>query len=407
MEYEQQRQGSIAAIQLYQEQRKRSIAASKLIAKKLYESLESEEKQMFMHIACFFNAKSRDMALKIWKASQWRTAEHAAQTLLDKCLVQVEHYEEEWRGKGESVFRMHDHLRDLGRQMADEALPRRLWRPEHLRSMRKKGFKKILEETNDRCYDKFVDSSLNSRIEYLIGNSNNCAGSGTSSTALLWLGVDQARWERISSWISLTQLHYFGARGLQEMNSLQIMSFTRVRFSKLVISGEMCPSLKHPEIAITNEVIEVELKLVKTLEILLLDSCSNLKTISDLSSLTNLQELIIRGYDKLESIEGVQELRELKSLVIIQAFPHSGVLNFISELNKLPSHYTVITAETADEAVSRLNLRLFSDVIGGHAIAGHVREWSRLSSQVGGDFCLIKCNRCLRHPYIGRSRLFS
>ncbi|GLJ14936.1 hypothetical protein SUGI_0243760 [Cryptomeria japonica] len=436
-----------------------------------FDSLEEEEKQIFMDIACFFSGKSKDMAIRIWKASQWKWAEHAVQILLDKCLVEVEHDENEatysFRKERGDVFRIHDHLRDLGRQMADKCLtPPRLWRAESLSSMQEKGFRKILEETNDRCYDNFWDSSFSSRIEYFIGNSNN--GSGTSSTALLWLGVDQARWERIPSWIPLTQLQYLGVWGLQEMwripsgqidtqdsfqlrwlmlhgcrrlqnlpalmkmlnhleeliiiegessiegtslskslaklsslktlslfgvpidgelvlsntrcsthlesstnscmHNLGMISFTWVFFSKLAISGEICPSLKYLEIAITNKLVEVDLKLLKTLEILLLDCCSNLKAISGLSSLTSLKDLSICGCYQLESIEGIQELEELRSLVI-QASRHTGVLNFISGLQRLPSDSTIITAEAADEAVERLNVNLFSDVIGGHAIA--------------------------------------
>ena len=65
----------------------------------------------------------------------WR-AEHALQTLLDKCLVEITRrdprvaipetidiYEPPYN------FRMHDHLRDLGRDIADTEIsrPHRLW----------------------------------------------------------------------------------------------------------------------------------------------------------------------------------------------------------------------------------------------------------------------------------------
>ncbi|XP_059070356.1 disease resistance protein Roq1-like [Cryptomeria japonica] len=481
-----------------------------------FDGLDREEKQIFMDIVCFFHAKLKDMAITIWKASQWRTAEHSVQRLIEKCLVEVEEKESyTFRWVKGHVFRMHDHLRDLGRQMEDEkAVPPRLWQSEHLRSMQEKGFKKILQETNHRCYDHFWDSTLNARIEYFIGNSNNHSG---TSTALLWLGVDKARWERAPPWIPVRQLQYLVVEGLEELqdsfqlrwpilrscgglpilpdliqmlhrlwstsaseiddqdsfqlrwlilrrcgglrnlpeliqmlsgleelklinapcqlgiegtslskslgklrnlktlkfhevpsygelvlnnsrgssyfelNSLETISFKYVGFSKLVISREVCPSLKHLHIALMKELTEVELKLVNTLDMLVFDYCDNLRTISGFSSLTSLRELFINGCsvlrefpslaplrrlehleiavcDELETIEGVEELQGLKILVI-QASRPAKVLNFISGLKRLPSDYTIIAGNAVDEAVSRLNVNLFSDVIGCHAIA--------------------------------------
>ncbi|GLJ52526.1 hypothetical protein SUGI_1117880 [Cryptomeria japonica] len=90
-----------------------------------FDSLDTAEKYIFMNIACFYNAKSKDTAIEVLKKS-YGTPEHAIQRLVDKCLVDLEDND------GGAIFRMHDHLRDLGRQMADEAnWP---WRPEDARS---------------------------------------------------------------------------------------------------------------------------------------------------------------------------------------------------------------------------------------------------------------------------------
>ncbi|XP_059075657.1 disease resistance protein Roq1 isoform X2 [Cryptomeria japonica] len=106
-----------------------------------YDVLEEDQKQIFMDIACFFIGENVNRAIRIWKASGWR-AEHALQTLKDKCLVEVEdkvcckrcHYEPTF------LLKMHDHVRDLGREISDKeksqptdneiSRPRRLWRPE-------------------------------------------------------------------------------------------------------------------------------------------------------------------------------------------------------------------------------------------------------------------------------------
>ncbi|GLJ38776.1 hypothetical protein SUGI_0790540 [Cryptomeria japonica] len=105
-----------------------------------YDALEEDQKQIFNDIVCFFIGERVSTAINIWKASRWR-AEHALQTLKDKCLVEtilrggeltfpdtIDYYEPPF------YFRMHDHLRDLGRELADNETnhPLRRWRPEDL-----------------------------------------------------------------------------------------------------------------------------------------------------------------------------------------------------------------------------------------------------------------------------------
>ncbi|XP_059063904.1 disease resistance protein Roq1-like [Cryptomeria japonica] len=91
--------------------------------------LDSQEKQIFIDIACYFNKQSiylvKNVAMSIWEASGW-SAELAVQTLQDKCLVEFDINDE---------FQMHDQLRDLGRQLADDLIPPRMWKPVLLRSM--------------------------------------------------------------------------------------------------------------------------------------------------------------------------------------------------------------------------------------------------------------------------------
>ena len=100
------------------------------------DTLDNEEKQIFMDVACFFIGELKKDAIGVWEASGW-SAQHALRRLKDKCLIEeVENYYE-FRPRLEDVFenskilvlRMHDHLRDLGREMADELnQPCRLWR---------------------------------------------------------------------------------------------------------------------------------------------------------------------------------------------------------------------------------------------------------------------------------------
>ncbi|KAH9317337.1 hypothetical protein KI387_019106 [Taxus chinensis] len=187
------------------------------------DALDSEQKQIFMDIACFFVNKSSHMALRIWEGSGW-SAEHTIQTLKDKCLIEVRVGRTYWHGFDSGnipLLGMHDHIRDLGREMADElSSPRRLWRPQYLRAQEAKGFQNILATPgyNFRCLNSIFDGYTEIRY-FVIGKSNDCH---EQSTCLLWLELDFSLFESlegehmtsvpwpctIPSWIPLQDLQY-------------------------------------------------------------------------------------------------------------------------------------------------------------------------------------------------------
>ncbi|XP_057855500.2 disease resistance protein Roq1-like isoform X2 [Cryptomeria japonica] len=197
-----------------------------------FDSLDAEQKQVFMDVACFFVNKSRHMALRIWEASGWR-AEHTLQILIDKCLVEVQVGRTYWNGfdsENIHLLRMHNHIQDLGREIAAElSSPGRLWRWQNLRSQEEKGFENILAGINGRsfrCLNSIFDQHNALQFRYFVGNLNDCEG---PTTALLWLELDLSMLEKldeheniegeevmsimpssitIPSWIPLQSLHY-------------------------------------------------------------------------------------------------------------------------------------------------------------------------------------------------------
>ncbi|KAH9290030.1 hypothetical protein KI387_034147, partial [Taxus chinensis] len=163
-----------------------------------FDSLDHEEKQIFMDIACFFNDKCKSVAIEIWKISRW-SGEHALQRLKEKCLV------EEIILTVDGVLKMHDHLRDLGRQMAEELTPVRVWRPDYLQSLESKGFQKTLALINARCFHSMRDRLMDAQITFFIGNSDYCS---QASSSLLWLELMLNGNEHtcIPSWVPLQNL---------------------------------------------------------------------------------------------------------------------------------------------------------------------------------------------------------
>jgi len=84
-----------------------------------YDALDIEEKHIFLDIACFFIGEDRDTAIRIWDGSDWE-GWLGLWKLENRCLVEVD---------SKNRLRMHDHLRDLGRELAENSeYPRRLWR---------------------------------------------------------------------------------------------------------------------------------------------------------------------------------------------------------------------------------------------------------------------------------------
>ncbi|GLJ38067.1 hypothetical protein SUGI_0774860 [Cryptomeria japonica] len=100
------------------------------ITKKLrvsYDALDDEEKEMFLDTACFFIGEEKSMAIEIWNGSGW-SGLYSWQKLFNKCLVELDE---------NNRIKMHDHLRDLGREIANQHSPRRLWLPQQITNVKK------------------------------------------------------------------------------------------------------------------------------------------------------------------------------------------------------------------------------------------------------------------------------
>ncbi|XP_059076036.1 disease resistance protein RUN1-like [Cryptomeria japonica] len=190
--------------------RRRLSGKIKDVLKISYDSLVEVEKQIFIDIACFFTEKDQSIGIRIWKASGWN-AEDALRILRNKRLVEVVR-EECWNeiNNGVSptfVFRMDNHLRHLGRAMANDGQNQRVWNPQDLKHLETKSFSDILKEADGRCYRSF-NSIRNKSITYFVENSRT--NSGTSPT-LRWLQLNGK--DSIPSWVPLQDLEGLRVRG--------------------------------------------------------------------------------------------------------------------------------------------------------------------------------------------------
>ncbi|XP_057854623.2 disease resistance protein RPV1 [Cryptomeria japonica] len=96
-----------------------------------YEALDVQEKQIFLDIACFLIGKDNRSAIAVWEESGWNGL-YGWNRLVNKCFVDLD---------DANRITMHDHLRDLGREIANTQSPFRLWSPDQIT-----GIQKLLEE---------------------------------------------------------------------------------------------------------------------------------------------------------------------------------------------------------------------------------------------------------------------
>jgi len=105
-----------------------------------YEDLNSEEKEMFLDIGCFFVGEDTDLAVRVLDGLGYSNVWDCLESLRQRCLVEYyddvqSHHEIECRreehirnyddlygrpSKGRYKITMHDHLRDLARHIARE-----------------------------------------------------------------------------------------------------------------------------------------------------------------------------------------------------------------------------------------------------------------------------------------------
>eukprot|EP01018_Ginkgo_biloba_P006298 Gb_11628 [translate_table: standard] len=98
-----------------------------------FDELDDEEKSMFLDAACCLVGEKRDTAIRIWDASGWN-GWLGFEALEQKRLIRVDHRDR---------IRMHDHLRDMARDIVDRESKRspgsrsRLWRPNEIKKLLK------------------------------------------------------------------------------------------------------------------------------------------------------------------------------------------------------------------------------------------------------------------------------
>ncbi|GLJ05933.1 hypothetical protein SUGI_0028520 [Cryptomeria japonica] len=286
-----------------------------------YDALEEDQKQIFMDIACFFIRKEVSTAISIWKASRWR-AEYALQTLKDKCLVevtQVKHSPNTWPSTLEQpLLGMHDHLRDLGREMADDQMnSSRLWHPKDLIGMRElKGLQDILTVTegkNFRCFNYIGKHEKTSEMKYFLESSK-------TSSDLRWLQLKKdSSVVCIPEWIPVKNLQTSILEGgllpprlwqRDDQAPLKLKELSLVENSNVFRRRRISPDERRRRFWESQE----RLKKNPNVNVLMRDVNELVSSFGMLKHLESLHLEFLKDYDSKCSLNFLRELTSLKTL---------------------------------------------------------------------------------------------
>ncbi|XP_043699903.1 disease resistance protein L6-like [Telopea speciosissima] len=260
-----------------------------VVQKKLrisYEGLTYEEKEMFLDIACFFIGMDKNIAFYIWNGCDFFPGD-GIENLCLKSLVKI--------GE-ENELRMHDQLRDLGREIVRQENLKELGQRSRLWS-----HEEVLEVLSTQQGTRKVEGLCSTF--YGRGNSQCMMSEGFATiTKLRLLQVDFAE-------VAGNFMHSF-----PELRWLSwkrcTMQFTPTNLRKLCVLD-----LSHSDITESwrgwNYIKEAE-----TLKVLNLSWCYKLSRTPDLSENIQLEELILEHCENLATIDA--SIGHLKRLVILK-----------------------------------------------------------------------------------------
>ncbi|GLJ38796.1 hypothetical protein SUGI_0790870, partial [Cryptomeria japonica] len=315
-----------------------------------FNALDKEEKEIFLDIACFFLGEKKNVAIEVWDGSGW-CGVHSWEVLENKCLVEVDEC---------NKIKMHDQLRDLGREIAKEWSPHRIWSTEQIKDIQKQATMErviLIRGINAATYDFYQVCSphhgtpFEECMELLKGYSTKfnaltpsifvvkspyfteeCA---TLFPALLWLRWSNIPGPILPSWLMLKNLRVLELPDagqlqelwndtdppleLRELNLQYAYSFLKFpgsigclkHLKKISVAASMdslpegfclLESLEHLQLSVFDKLtlLPREFGLLTNLRHLDLSDCRKLRMLPDsFKQLINLQYIDLSGCEEL------------------------------------------------------------------------------------------------------------
>eukprot|EP00253_Pinus_taeda_P003375 PITA_03375 len=345
-----------------------------------YDSLDEEERQIFLDIACFFIGRRKETAIRIWDASGWEGS-LGFQNLQNKGLVEVkveECLEDLYNSEEEAeCIRMHDHLRDLGRALASKEPLRRIWfearrHPLHLFVEEIKTFPECghlvpelrlqLPDFKDSCAECMngmegifsVGQSLQLIYLCCCFYPYSSLASQISTRNLLALDIRGGNLETLwhlesQAPLNLRQLHIMSCKlskipesvgKLKHLEKIVLRGYSNPHLPLEHLPDEFChlPSLKYLELSHCDlRSLPDSFGNVTSLQYVKLSFCSRLEMLPDsFGNLANLQHIELRFCIKLETFpNSFGNLTNLKQIDLIGCTNLQTLPTFFGNLTTL------------------------------------------------------------------------
>ncbi|GLJ33817.1 hypothetical protein SUGI_0679920 [Cryptomeria japonica] len=278
-----------------------------------YDALDDEEKEIFLDIACFFIGEEIASAIDVWDGSRW-SGLHSWERLLNKCLVEMDN---------DDCIRMHDHIRDLGREIANQKSPYRLWYPQQIIKTHNEaqgiGIRGIMS-TTDGYMDGIEESPRFSGGKIIVNRSGGYCSLQPSSLGLKIFKVRGNHYNQVIGdmprelvWL---RWFHFGQRNLSSLSSLKNL---RV----LEIDEEMKDN--HLE-----ELWENDSNAPEQLRRLVISNCHKFQILpNSIGRLNHLKKLVVSGGNLLSSLP--------EEFCLLQSLEHLKLMCY--NLSSLPRNF--------------------------------------------------------------------
>lgn len=269
-----------------------------------YDGLNSEQKEMFLDMACLFIGRKRESVISFWEASHCDPTKGLTDMIL-KSLISLDE---------DNRFAMHSELRDMGRAIVAEesTVPgdhSRLWKPEEaeLVVMEGKGTEKV------RCL-----TYLQQEVTLQTNNLKTMC-----NLQLLWLdgALIEGDFAQMPQEIKWLRWENCPLKCLPCEWNMQQLAVLDLSFSK---------DIEAVWTTLSDEKGPHNLKVLK------LNYCTNLQVLPDLSSHTSLIRLELCGCTELKELpESVGLLIQLKHLDLSNCYNLAHLPETITNLSSL------------------------------------------------------------------------
>ncbi|XP_043687797.1 disease resistance protein RPV1-like [Telopea speciosissima] len=247
-----------------------------------YDGLEDAEQQMFLDIACFFIGMNKIIACHIWEGCDF-SPQVGLDVLCAKSLVMISE---------DGKLRMHDMLRDLGRDIVrQESIKKpgersRIWSQEEVLDVL------VKQAGTSNCEGLTIDFSQLS-IDFCSRSNSQCLMSEglAAMTELRLLQLDYAQ-SSGNFTNSFSELRWLSWRGCPDQYAL-----TNFCPQKLAVLDLSCSKIEK------NWMGWDCIKMAVNLKVLNLMSCDQLSSTPDVTANRLLEVLILKDCKKLEKID--------------------------------------------------------------------------------------------------------